>query len=92
MVWLMGKLGKNKKNKKEKKEKTEKTEDTRRDRIMTLLTDGRLTQSEAAELLGVSRQRIHQWTVRARPRVYPALARARYLKKLLHGHSEAMQL
>jgi predicted DNA-binding protein (UPF0251 family) len=87
MVWLMGKLGKNKKNKKEKKE------DTRRDRIMTLLTDGRLTQSEAAELLGVSRQRIHQWTVRARPRVYPALARARYLKKLLHGHSsEAMQL
>jgi DNA-binding transcriptional regulator YiaG len=79
------------KNKKIKKEKTEKTEDTRRDRIMTLLTDGRLTQSEAAELLGVSRQRIHQWTVKAG--VHPALARARHLKELLHGnHSEAMQL
>ena len=81
MVWPMGK----------KKEKAEK-KNTRRDRIMTLLTDGRLTQSEAAELLGVSRQRIHQWIVKAK--VHPALARTRYLKKLLYGrdHSAAMQL
>lgn len=53
----------------------------RRERIMQLLADGRLTQSEAAALAGVSRQRIHQW-VQAR-RLHPVAARSRHINKLL---------
>lgn len=62
----------------------------RRDRALALLECGYLTQSEAAELLGVSRQRVHQWVTAAKLR--PILARARHLRKLLSDESSRVQL
>ena len=65
--------------------KRKKPTETKRDRVLRLLKAGYVTQSEAADLVGVSRQRIHQWVAAAR--VYPSVARARHLKALLHDHS-----
>ena len=53
------------------------------ERVLELLAEGHITQSEAADLLGVSRQRIHNWIKAAN--VHPAAARVRYLRKLLNA-------
>jgi predicted DNA-binding protein (UPF0251 family) len=55
--------------------------DDKRGRILTLLDEGLLTQSEAAVLVGVTRQCIHRWVKVAR--IMPAKARTRYLRELL---------
>lgn len=57
------------------------TMDKKRKRLLALLRAGYLTQSEAAELMGVSRQRIHQWARDAR--IHAVAARARHLRELL---------
>ena len=57
--------------------------DAKRTRILTLLDQGLLTQSEAATLLGVSRQAVHRWVKLAR--LTPGLSRQRYLRELLRG-------
>jgi hypothetical protein len=51
-----------------------------RTRILMLLDEGIILQAEAAQLAGVSRQRIHQWVASAK--LDPARARERYLKEL----------
>lgn len=57
--------------------------DTKRLHLLRLLEAGYLTQSEAASLVGVTRQRVHQWVQAAG--LHPALARSRHLRKLLHA-------
>jgi predicted DNA-binding protein (UPF0251 family) len=53
----------------------------KRARILTLLDEGLVTQSEAAVLIRVTRQCIHRWVKVAR--IEPARARLRYLRELL---------
>ena len=62
----------------------------KRERVLELLTEGLLTQAEAAVLLGISSQRVHQWVRIAK--VYPARARTRHLRKLLNADTEGMHL
>lgn len=61
------------------------TQDTKlsakRELAIRLLHAGLMTQGEAAELLGVTRQRVHQWVVAAG--IHPVAARARALRELL---------
>jgi hypothetical protein len=56
----------------------------RRQHVLTLLASGLILPYEAAQLAGVTRQRIHQWVRRGG--VEPAPARRRYLKALMHGN------
>ena len=53
----------------------------KRERILQMLEAGYVSQAEAAELVGVTRQRVHQWVISAGLR--PALARKRHLRDLL---------
>jgi hypothetical protein len=53
--------------------------------VLSLLAAGLILQNEAAQLAGVSRQRVHQWVGRAG--VQAAAARERYLQALLHAHT-----
>jgi predicted DNA-binding protein (UPF0251 family) len=42
-----------------------------------------MTQGEAALLIGITRQRVHQWVTAAR--IHPVVARQRLLRKLLRN-------
>jgi predicted DNA-binding protein (UPF0251 family) len=53
----------------------------KKERVMALLTHGYITQAEAAVLMGVTRQRIHQW-IRA-AHIHPIIARERLVRTLL---------
>jgi transcriptional regulator with XRE-family HTH domain len=55
----------------------------KRTRVLKLLSTGHLTQAEAAALIGVTRQRIHQWVTAAG--LHPTLARIRYLRELVRN-------
>jgi len=57
----------------------------KRERVITLLEQGLILQTEAAELAGVTRQRVHQW-VRAE-RLHPTMARKRHLRELMKQHN-----
>lgn len=57
-----------------------------RETVMALLKAGYLTQSEAATIAGVTRQRVQQWVRKAR--IHPAVARERHLRKLVR-HAQA---
>jgi predicted HTH domain antitoxin len=54
--------------------------DTTRDKAMKLLGKGWITQSEAAELAGVSRQLVRHWCMR--DGVDAAAARAMFLRRV----------
>ena len=56
----------------------------RRTHVLDLLGSGLVLQSEAAELLGVARQLIHQWC--ERERIQPVRCRQRYLRELMRDH------
>ena len=56
---------------------------SKRERIMALLAEGYLTQAEAAGLMGVSRQRVHQWVTAAD--IHPLAARERHLRRLVQA-------
>jgi len=58
-----------------------KTTETDRAQVLALLSAGLILQNEAAAMLGVSRQLVHQW-VRATA-IEPGAARARFLRGLL---------
>ena len=60
----------------------------KRERVLELLKAGQLTQSEAGVLLGISRQRVHQWVKSAK--IHPESARTRHLRKLLNADTEGM--
>jgi predicted DNA-binding protein (UPF0251 family) len=53
----------------------------KKERVLALLTSGCITQAEAAALMGVTRQRIHQW-IRAAG-IHPVVARERLVRSLL---------
>jgi predicted DNA-binding protein (UPF0251 family) len=53
----------------------------KKERVLALLTNGYITQAEAAALMGVTRQRIHQW-IRAAG-IHPIVARERLVRSLL---------
>jgi hypothetical protein len=56
----------------------------RRAHILELLDSGLILQTEAARLLGVARQLIHQWC--ERERIQPVRCRQRYLRELMRDH------
>lgn len=62
---------------------TQRTKDLngKKNRVLQLLEAGFITQSEAATLVGVTRQRIHQWVQVAG--IHPVTARERHLRALL---------
>ena len=53
----------------------------KRERVLQMLDAGYLTQSEAAQLIGVTRQNIHQWVIAAG--IHPIAARMRHLRELM---------
>ena len=53
----------------------------RRTHVLDLLDGGLILQAEAAQLLGVARQLIHQWC--ARERIDPVWQRRQYLRGLM---------
>ena len=53
----------------------------RRTHVLELLGSGLVLQTEAAQLLGVARQLVHQWCVRER--IDPPLRRRQYLRELM---------
>ena len=66
-----------------RKEATLPVSNIRRARVMRLLRRGLILQTEAAAMLGVSRQLVHQWVQAGR---VPRTARERYLRRLMHDH------
>jgi DNA-binding XRE family transcriptional regulator len=54
-----------------------------REVVLAMLGAGYITQSEAATLAGVTRQRIGQWV--KRERIHPIAARARHLRELIRN-------
>jgi transposase-like protein len=56
-------------------------ESEKKQRVLALLTHGYITQAEAAALMGVTRQRIHQWIRTAG--IHPIIARERLVRNLL---------
>lgn len=59
----------------------------RRERVLILIKLGYATQSEAAQLAGVSRQRVAIWVRKAPYPIHPKLARERHLRDLMHAAS-----
>ena len=58
-----------------------KTTETDRAQVLALLSAGLILQNEAAAMLGVSRQLVHQWC--ARERIDPVWQRRQYLRELM---------
>ena len=57
--------------------------DDMRDIVLAMLKAGFLTQSEAADIAGVTRQRVGQWV--RKERIQPAAAREKHLRELVRN-------
>ena len=60
-----------------------KTTETDRAQVLALLSAGLILQNEAAAMLGVSRQLVHQWVRKAQ--CHPTTARKRHLATLMQN-------